>query len=67
MMLNKLKSGNPLTFDFGGEKVELFEEDLLIETEHKEGFVAESERDITVVLDTHLSEELIRKALLEKL
>lgn len=65
--MNKLKSGNPLTFDFGGEKVELFEEDLLIETEHKEGFVAESERDITVVLDTHLSEELIEEGFVREI
>ncbi|NLK97223.1 MAG: isoleucine--tRNA ligase, partial [Epulopiscium sp.] len=65
--MNELKSGKPLTFDFDGEKVELLEEDLLIATEHKEGFVAESERDVTVVLDTNLSEELIEEGFVREI
>jgi len=65
--MDELKSNKPLTFDFDGEKVELFEEDLLIETQHKEGYVAESEKDITVVLDTNLTEELIEEGFVREI
>ncbi|WP_058485580.1 isoleucine--tRNA ligase [Defluviitalea phaphyphila] len=65
--MDDLKSGKPLTFDFNGEIVELYEEDLLIETKQKEGFVAESEKDVTVVLDTHLTEELIEEGFVREI
>lgn len=65
--IDELRKGNPLSFEFDGEKVELFEEDLLIETKQTEGFIAETERDLTVVLDTNLTEELIEEGFVREI
>ncbi|MCR5737935.1 MAG: isoleucine--tRNA ligase [Eubacterium sp.] len=56
-----LNAGNPLTFDFDGNEVVLEMEDLLIDNAQVEGFVSESDKGITVVLDTNLSKELIEE------
>ena len=56
-----LNAGNPLTFDFDGNEVVLEMEDLLIDNAQVEGFVSESDKGITVVLDTNLSDELIEE------
>ncbi len=53
--------GEMLAFEVDGAPVELAREDTLIEPLQKPGFVAESERDLTVVLDTNLTEELIEE------
>ena len=46
-----------LTLPDGG--ISLTPEELLIETSRKEGYTSESDRGLTVVLDTALTEELI--------
>ncbi|MDE7238444.1 MAG: isoleucine--tRNA ligase, partial [Lachnospiraceae bacterium] len=48
-------------FNVDGTEVSLAEEDLLIEMTQKEGYVAESDHDTTVVLDANLTEELIEE------
>ena len=53
--------GEKLTFDVDGVTVELSREDTLIEPMQKPGFMAESEGDLTVVLDTNLTPELIEE------
>ena len=53
--------GEKLTFDVDGTNVELAREDTLIEPMQKSGFMAESEGDLTVVLDTNLTPELIEE------
>ena len=53
--------GEKLTFDVDGTNVELAREDTLIEPMQKPGFMAESEGDLTVVLDTNLTPELIEE------
>ena len=57
--MNELRSTGLLTLDINGNKVELSEEDLLIETAQTEGYVTEADGDISVVLDTNLTPELI--------
>ena len=57
----ELKEKGALVFDVNGTEVSLAEEDLLIEMTQKEGYVAESDRDTTVVLDANLTEELIEE------
>ena len=42
-------------------EVSLTEEDLLIEMIQKEGYATEADNNITVVLDTNLTEELIEE------
>ena len=44
-----------------GTQVELAKDDTLIAPMQKSGYVAESERDLTVVLDTNLDEALIEE------
>lgn len=51
--------GEPLRFEVNGQPVELNKEDTLIEPMQKEGFDAESQDGMTVVLDTRMTEELI--------
>ena len=57
----QLKAEGAIKFDVDGTEVALAEEDLLIEMSQKEGFVAEADNTVTVVLDTNLTEELIEE------
>ena len=57
----ELKDKGALVFSVDGTEVSLAEEDLLIEMTQKEGYVAESDHDTTVVLDANLTEELIEE------
>ncbi len=56
-----LKADGALKFTVDGTEIALAEEDLLIEMTQKEGFVAEADNYVTVVLDTNLSDELIEE------
>ncbi len=57
----ELKAKGALSFDAEGVPVELTEEDLLIDSAQMPGFVADTEYDTTVVIDTNLTEELIEE------
>lgn len=46
-----------------GKEVEFSKDDLLISTENKSGYVAESESGITVILDSNLTDELISEGI----
>ena len=59
--MNELKSTGKLVIEVAGNAEELTEEDLLIETAQTEGFEANSDYGITVVIDTNLSDELIEE------
>ena len=59
--MNELKTNGVLVLDIDGNKVELAEEDLLIETAQTEGYVTETEGETAVVLDTNLTPELIEE------
>ncbi len=50
-----------------GEEIILTEEDLLISVTQMEGFAVEAGNDITVVLDEHLTPELIEEGLLREI
>ena len=65
--MDQLRSGKPLTFDIDGQAVELSEEDLLIESAQKEGFVAETEGELTVVLDTNLTADLLEEGFVREI
>ncbi len=47
--------------------IELLEEDLLITISHKEGYMAQENGDITVVIETTLSEELIEEGFVREI
>ena len=55
------KEGKTLDFEVDGVKISLAEEDVLIEISQKEGFVAQADKAVTVVLDTNLTPELLEE------
>ena len=65
--MDELKANGSITFDFDGEKVVLTEEDLLIDMTQKEGYVTESNQDVTVVLDCNLTPELLEEGFVREI
>ena len=63
----ELKSEGKLTFNFDGDIVELTEEDLLIDAAQTEGYVSDTQYDVTVVIDTNLTPELIEEGFVREL
>lgn len=59
--MDELNEKGTLTILLDGKEEVLEKEDLLIDAAQTEGYVSESDRGITVVLDTNLSEELIEE------
>ena len=59
--VTNLKDGGTLDFEVNGTAVSLGEEDLLIEVAQMEGYVTEADNNMTVVLDTNLTESLIEE------
>ena len=50
-----------MKLDINGQPVVLLENDLLIDTAQMEGYVSENDNEITVVLDTNLTPELVEE------
>lgn len=65
--MEKFKNGQKIELSIDGNEIELAEDDVLVEVIQKEGFVSESERDITVVLDTNLTPELIEEGFVREI
>ena len=59
--MKRLKSEGALKFEVNGVEIALSEEDLLIDVAEKAGFVTQGNNQVTVVLDTNLSPELIEE------
>lgn len=59
--MDELKESGKLTFDVDGVAVELTEDDLLISMAQKEGYVSQEDNQMTVVLDTNLTKELVEE------
>ncbi len=59
--MDELNASGLLKFAVDGVKVELSKEDLLIEMSQKEGYVSEADNNLTVVLDTNLTDELVEE------
>ncbi|MEE3469191.1 MAG: isoleucine--tRNA ligase [Butyrivibrio hungatei] len=59
--MDELNTNGSIKFNVNDVDVELVKEDLLIEIAQKEGFISQENWGITVVLDTNLSEELIKE------
>ncbi len=63
----ELKAKGSLTLDSVNEEVVLCEEDLLITMTQQEGYVTEGDNEVTVVLDTNLSPELLEEGFVREL
>ena len=53
--MDELNATGALKLDVNGQEIELFKEDLLIDTAQIEGYESVNDNGITVVLDTNLS------------
>ena len=59
--MDTLNANGSITFDVNGEAVVLCKDDLLIDMAQKEGYVSQADNNLTVVLDTNLTAELIEE------
>ena len=65
--MSELKEQGALKFEIDGSEVVLSEEDLLIETAQMENFVAESYGEVSVILNTNLTPELIEEGFVREI
>ena len=65
--MDTLRAEGALRFEVNGVPVELTEDDLLIETAKKEGYVSQEDGTVTTVLDTNLTPELIEEGYVSEL
>lgn len=65
--MDTLNQSGSLNFTFNGAEVVLTKEDLLIDMAQTEGYVAEGDNTVTVVLNTNLSEELLEEGFFREL
>lgn len=65
--MNELRANGKAKFELEGQMVELEEADVLVETAQKDGFVAETDKNVTVVLDTNLTPELIEEGFVREI
>ena len=65
--VKELKTEGKVTLEIGNAKVELLEEDLLIETTKSEKYISMQEGATTVVLDIELTDELIEEGFVREL
>ena len=62
-IMNAINASNEYKFEINGEEISLSKDDLLIYMNNKEGFASESSAQMTVVLDTKLTKELIEEGI----
>lgn len=63
----ELKSNGSLKLDSVGADIVLYEEDLLITMTQTEGYVTEGDNEVTVVLDTNLTPELLEEGMVREI
>ena len=63
----ELKANNTVTVNVNGEDITIAAEDFLITMIPKEGFAVESGNGITVVFDTHLTEDLLEEGYIREI
>ncbi|MCR4434290.1 MAG: isoleucine--tRNA ligase [Clostridiales bacterium] len=66
-VMNSFKNGETISFQIDGTQITLAQSDVLVEVVQKQGFVSETDRDITTVLDTNLTVELIEEGFVREI
>lgn len=66
-VMDTLQRGETIKFMVDGTEVELALADVLSEVSQKPGYVTEVDRDITVVLDTNLTDQLIEEGFVREI
>ncbi len=66
-LMSELKETGLIKFTIDNENIELSEDDVLIETAQMEGYVSESDKNITIVLDTNLTDELLEEGFVREI
>ena len=66
-LVNAVRKGEAVIVSIDNTPVAFKEEDLLISDKNKEGYQTVSEKGITVILNTELSQELIQEGLMREL
>ena len=65
--MDEINATGELKLRLGEEEIVLLKEDLLIDMAQMEGYVSEGDNEVTVVLDTNLTEELIEEGFVREL
>lgn len=65
--MEQFEKAGKVHFEVDGTAVELELADVLVETTQKEGFISETDRGVTVVLDIKLTEELIEEGFVREI
>ncbi len=65
--VKELNETGKVVLEIGDAKIELVEEDLLIETTKSEKYISSAENDVNVVLDIELTPELIEEGFVREL
>lgn len=66
-VMKNFDEGKELNFLIDGTEISLSKSDLLIEVAQKEGFMSETDREITVVLDTNLTPQLLEEGFVREI
>ena len=66
-LMSELKQNGSIKFTVDNENIELSEDDLLIETAQMDGYVSESDKNITIVLDINLTPELLEEGFVREI
>ncbi len=66
LVVGTVEAGNVYKTTINGEEVEFSKDDLLIAVNQKEGFASATSDSIAVVLDTHLTKELIEEGIVRE-
>ena len=66
-IVNLVNAGNTYKFNVGDVEVELTKEDILVNPINKAGYALESDNNMTVILDTNLTQDLIDEGISREL
>lgn len=66
-LMEELKANSLIKFEVDGTLVELAEDDIIYETTQTERFTSETYKNVSVAIDTHLTDELIEEGFVREL